>query len=336
MGTKQRLLSNDFIHDLTSIVGILRPLLRRVHEDDTLDMHIRAEALNVYYRGVSVLKVNRKSKGLYEFFFDPKYFEDGQLGSGGSPRRGLGGSKTIKTHEDCEQWVASLPLLKDSMDRWLTLVKSAREREAQQLFVRENTWDEAGARATDYFVLDVEYADGVGRADVVAMRWPSTRADRVGTGPHRLALVELKFGDGAIGGTSGLKKHVADAAKLAAQPTLARLCDEMEAVYHVKHRLRLINNGRPDQGSLDRSGLDLIFVLANHDPAKTALSTEIRAIMAMDPSKKPANLNIFVARANAFGYGLFEDRLMPLTEFAVLLEADAVRHAVARRRPVSA
>jgi len=44
-----RRLSDRFMKDLKS--GLLQPLLQRVHDDPTLELEIRDDYINVYYRG---------------------------------------------------------------------------------------------------------------------------------------------------------------------------------------------------------------------------------------------------------------------------------------------
>ena len=205
------------------------------------------------------------------FFFDANYFKlDSPLFGIPTTVAGYSGNATIGTQADCVRWLAALPQLKDAIDRWSTAKKSNPEREAQQLLVRENNQTSAVSTATDYFVLDVEYARGDGRADVIAVHWPSTSIDRKVTVGRRLAIVELKFGDAALAGASGLVKHVEHTVKLAGNGPRLDLCKEMLKVYEQKRSLGLIDNKR-ELGGLDDSGLDLVLVLANHDPDKTVL-----------------------------------------------------------------
>ncbi len=51
---------------------LLSPILQRVQEDDTLDLEIRKEYLNIYYRGGNLLKISRP-KGVFVPHFDAKY-----------------------------------------------------------------------------------------------------------------------------------------------------------------------------------------------------------------------------------------------------------------------
>lgn len=299
-----RALSKLFMNDLQA--GILQSILARVHADDTLDLHIRHDSLNVYYRGVSLLRVNRGSGGVYLFAFDTNYFRAGPIPPG------FHSPYTVTSATECDQWIEFVPFLKDTMDRWLTTVKSQREREVQQLLVRENTRDDATATGTDYFVIDVEYARVGARADAVAVHWPSTATDRKRKVGHQLALIEVKYGDGALTGNSGLHKHVADAELLAANPQeLSAFRTEMLKLFEQKHDLGLIRH-KHKLASFDDAQdppLQLIFVVANHNPASTVLSRELSTL-------QPApHVQVLVAMGNALGYGLYDRRLLTVAEY---------------------
>ncbi|HZI08383.1 MAG TPA: hypothetical protein VEZ71_30470, partial [Archangium sp.] len=138
-----------FILDLQG--GRLAPLLRRVKSDETLDLQLRRNSLTVYYRGTSLLTVTEQSSGSYHFNFDVSYFQFEE-----PSRPCVERVMTVTSEQDCMEWLAHVPQLKDAMDRWRTLKKSAWEREAQQFLVRDNNRGEVG-RSTDYFICDVEY-----------------------------------------------------------------------------------------------------------------------------------------------------------------------------------
>ena len=53
---RYRYLSNKFINALHH--GLLEPLLRCVHTDDVLDLQIRENYINIYYRGGNLIQIN--------------------------------------------------------------------------------------------------------------------------------------------------------------------------------------------------------------------------------------------------------------------------------------
>ena len=194
------------------------------------------------------------------------------------------------------------------MDQWHTVKKSAWEREAQQFLVRDNNRGEVG-RSTDYFICDVEYGQtDEFRIDAVAVRWPSDPVERKTTQGLRLALVEVKFGDGALEGPSGLVEHVRDADELASDSErLGQLKQEMVELFNQKHTLELISCGKQMSSFSDEKPLFLL-VLANHDPEKSVLKRELRKL-------SPQHVELRIASASLFGYGLYQERMLTLDAF---------------------
>ncbi len=68
-----RELSKNFLFDLQSPNGLLRPVFERVRQDHTLMLAIRDGYINIYYRGGNLIKVQEQSKGSYSSFFDKNY-----------------------------------------------------------------------------------------------------------------------------------------------------------------------------------------------------------------------------------------------------------------------
>jgi hypothetical protein len=109
-GKAQRGLSKEFMVELQE--GCLRPLLDRVRADATLDMEIRQDYLNVYYRGGSLFRVERSSRATYRFKFDVKYVPREERESQKLPGHLVAHEREVKA------WVGKMPQLKDAMDLW--------------------------------------------------------------------------------------------------------------------------------------------------------------------------------------------------------------------------
>ncbi len=304
-----RSLSELFMKSLCRDNGMLHPISRRLRQDTTLDLQIRDNYINIYYRGGNLMKLSCAVKGAEVFFtakFDSKYHKD--------PELHLPDLKSgLKTGADVRIWVDAFQHLKLLMDDYFAMGKGA-EREAQQLIVRDNNRGKMGT-ATDYFICDIEYARRIGnnrsaRFDLVGVHWPSTGAARKRQDGHRLVLMELKFGDWALKGSAGIGKHVEDFNSLVLnEKALKALKQEMVDVFNQKQRLGLVNCPKQLTSFSDESPL-LVLVLANHDPESSILRNEL--------SQLSGHRDIMVATANFMGYSLFHPAIMPLDQFLAM------------------
>jgi hypothetical protein len=293
-----RRLSDVFMRALSDDSGTLNPITQRLRQDSTLDLQIRSDYINIYYRGGSLMKLSLV-KGVYTAKFDAKYRKDPSLPLPNLP-------DVLKTRRDAVRWVDAFQHLKLLMDVYFSKGKGA-EREAQQLIVRDNNRGKMGT-ATDYFICDIEYARKGARFDLVGVHWPSTGAGRKKQEGHRLVLMELKFGDGSLQGSAGVKKHAKDfGAFLDDEQAVAAMKEEMTACFNQKRELKLINCPKRLISVSDAPPL-LMLILANHDPD----STKLRNLMNVVPD------HMQFATANFMGYGLFEPAVMSKKAFAAL------------------
>ena len=102
--------------------GELKPLLESVKHDDTLELELRGNAVNIYYRGGSLFKINKRTNG-YKIEFNTKYCINPSMILDGTP--------------SAEVAVRDIPLYKQAMD-WYFHAHPKYEREFQQVIVREN------------------------------------------------------------------------------------------------------------------------------------------------------------------------------------------------------
>jgi len=294
-------LSKKFIKDLQG--GLLSPLLTQVREDKTICLEIRNDYLNIYYRGGNLMKLSQGSSG-YSADFNTNYFRAGQPPANAGP-------SNIKQPADIDAWLKSFPFLKQAIDLF---PKHNIEREVQQLIVADNNfW--LVARSTDYYVCDIEYQSENGRFDVLAVHWPSTPAARKKQKDRRLVVAEVKYGDGALDGASGLHAHIEDVNKHLADPAkLSRLKGEMVDVFNQKRALGLIDCERDLLGFSEEKPL-MLLILANHDPAKTKLCKLLNGI------HYSPNAEVRVASASLLGYGLYDPAILTVEEALARLEA---------------
>jgi len=321
----KRGLSDKFMGDLQD--GILKSLLSRVRKDTSLDLQIRADGINIYYRGGSLLRVDpiKKSPGAYRFFFNDDYGKRGKIGSKAKVTISLP-HQIVADKSGCEDWIRAVPLLKDTMDLWFG-ENPKDERALQQLVVWENN-DSPWANGTDYFIIDIEYdnrkgnsAKGEGgRFDLVALYWASDRQARQLKGKltPRLAVIEMKAGDGALKGKAGLQAHIDVLEKFNASGSGRKaFAEEMMTAFRQKQQLGLVRALPLDRAPATPRRLpsvtdlapeiEYMLLLVGHDPASTKLRTELAALKTKLP--------LAVCAANFMGFGLYKENVHPLPDF---------------------
>jgi len=282
----KRELDEYFMDDLLN--GNLKEILNYVKKDHTLDLEIRNNYVNIYYRGGNILRIKKKG-AKYEFHFDNKYITfDSSL-------------KIINMNINTD-WNSYFPQAKQVMDFYFS-AHNNEEREYQQLVVRENNYSSI-SNGTDYFILDIEYDNHKGaRFDIIAIEWPSEATKRKlfkGFKP-KLVVIEMKYGDGALSGKSGMKKHFDDFAKLISNPVdISDLKDEMLNVFKQKRKMGLIpclsDSNNSNSVAQFSEEIELLFLIANHDPESKKLIKKLSG-------QSLSNVSFIVS--NFMGYGLY-------------------------------
>ena len=289
--------------------GPLHELLTYVQNDDTLDLEFRGEyTANIYYRGGSLFRIDRSATG-YTLTFDTKYDE------------GMAANPSICVAVD------HIPLYKHAMDVWFAKNRKY-EREFQQVVVRENNRHGAISHATDYYIVDIEYAynDNVSdkktqaRFDMIAVKWLSKSNERQNPSAPTLAIIEMKYGDGALGGSAGLKKHLEDFGTLVKNGELDDFCADYSNVFNQKCALGLIPGKEGARIKITQRDIELIFLIANHDPNKTGLA-KIVAEIADVTMEYPYPIRF--AYASMMGYCLYADQMKSLEEMQEFLNKKA-------------
>jgi hypothetical protein len=305
---KKRCLSPHFMMDIKE-GGLLNPLLERVKKDPTLCLEIRQDYINIYYRGGNIIKIEKKKN--YVPWFDTNYCICGEA----KLFKALPNKLCIQ--DDVSAWIASIPILKQAMDYWFG-AHPKEEREFQQLILRENNGLGIG-NSTDYFIIDIEYDNRCGaRFDLVAIEWESDSSVRKLQKQYapKLTFIELKYGDGALSGQSGILKHIRDFKEYLNKYGLKSVRDEMVALFKQKRELGLIpalvnNKNVIEEFSCET---DFIFLFANHDPA----TSNLRSVLDVLTKKYPAydlGVNLKFCTSNFMGYGLYKQSIYSLTEF---------------------
>ena len=286
--------------------GELKDLLDCVRGDDALALEIRDNYLNIYYRGGNLFRIKRNKNDVYEAFFDLNYCTN----------RHEELSKISPTN--LVAWIEKAPVAKAEMDAYFRN-HAKPEREFQQLVVRENNGSTI-SRGTDYYIADIEYAnsDNRSRFDMLAVKWksgPDRRSGRKAT----LSFMEVKYGDGALRGSAGLEKHIIDLGAFLKNDVWKRgIIEEVSVLFSQKRELGLIEDIKLDAKIQEDSELELILLLANHNPASTILNKELEKVRdskCYKEMKDCLKCDLKIATASFLGYGLYAKNMIPLEEF---------------------
>jgi hypothetical protein len=308
---KPRELSINFLNDLKNTNGLLYPLLERVKLDHTLMLAIRKNYTNIYYRGGSLLRIKEQGKDSYLSSFDDQYNKFGKT----IPVL----PTAIKCQDDARTWVDEFSHLKEIMDIYFAKYGKS-EREFQQLVARENN-NSTISGESEYFVSDIEFADTNGRFDMLAIRWLASQ--KKNGSKCRAALIEMKYGDGALGGKAGLLKHLKDIdALISDNDKYKSLLGTMEKQFSQLDELGLLKFNHGKNGTnvkLTDNKPEVIFILANHNPRSPKLSSMLNdpKVIAYEQTQR-FDLRFFVSSFS--GYGLHSDCMLTLTQFRKLLK----------------
>lgn len=204
-----RQLSKKFVDSLTK-EGICRDILDYITHDPELDMQLRGDYINVYYKGGNILEIKPKS-----YFLNEMYFNDSdKMRSKYAKKNPNVHADLVKQRDDLVKFLKDKRLIADYfnkakavMDKWaisLSDKKTLEEKKEQQEIAIANRKD------TDFVVLDLEYAvSSVSKyAYNGSLDKQVPRFDIIAIHNGRLVVIELKKGLGAVSGTSGVKPHM--------------------------------------------------------------------------------------------------------------------------------
>lgn len=310
---KDRQISQKMLQALQS--GVLHPLLELIHYDQTLDMELRGNSVNIYYRGGSLFTLKEESSNSFSIFFNSKYCNT--ILAKLYPK--------LSSTPSVDEAIQNLPFYKQAMDFWFSNHPKL-EREIQQEIVTENNNHGNISYGTDYYIVDIEYANSENnsRFDMVAIKWPSTSNGRQDGKEATLALIELKYGDGSIKGDAGVEKHLQDSDTfLSASEKFSDFCSDMAQVFKQKCKLGLINGIKEDRHpTITTNNPELIFIFANHKPASQKLKEEVKKLRS-----QCIQWNIYYATASAMGYGLYANQMKDIDKFLKALDQEPIKTA---------
>lgn len=285
-----RKLNDNFIkhNDLVKIADIVK-------NDDTLLFCIRENYINVYYRGISILKFE-DGKGIDKSNYNKLY---------------LSGSSLKISNVD--EWIDNITILKNLIDTKIS--NFPKEKEFQQLIVRTNTSSKL-ALESDYYFVDVESIDPdmkECRFDIVGFKW----TNRKNTSKCQLSIVEMKYGKNAF---DNMDKHFNDILYLDGHSHLESLKIQTINQFRQLRELRLINlSSKADKNADNIKELDdkaeYIILFADMNP-KSELTYRIYE-EAVKIQSQLKNIEIKFAVSSFMGYALFNQFVLNLNQFKV-------------------
>jgi hypothetical protein len=166
-----RKLSANFMQALKN--GFLSGITQTVIEDKSLDLHIRDNYLNVYYKGNSLVKLTAATPERYKVDIHPKFLGDMQV-------------PDLVDQETTDTFLHKIPGLKANITRY---GKASLEIEYEQLIIRANNCE--ARNNSDYFIVDRQYTLGRDRIDLLGFFWDRNKRRRGQTVAP--CLMEVKF-----------------------------------------------------------------------------------------------------------------------------------------------
>ncbi len=290
-----RQLSENFMKKLN---GEWKNLLEYIKDDDTLDLELRGKEITVYYRGGALLSIKEENDGTYTWKpLDAEY----KKGKASMPTGCI---------RDFENYI---PQAKHVIDKYIVCSPKNHlgEKEIQQLVVKENNYS-PNSNDTDFFIVDMEYQDSVGRFDLVVLRWDSSTIARKSNNVS-MAIVEVKQGIDTVRTSEsnpGLKQHQNDFEKFCSNPTAKKsFMNDMLTVFKQKCELGLIKANSKIENITEETKLQLVgdlefyCLLANYKPASKQLKNELEE---MDDCK--------FFTSSHMGYGLYVKNIIDKEE----------------------
>lgn len=192
--------------------GNLRQMLIVINKDNNLDVQIRNDYLNVYYKGGNIARVkSEKSVEFDEFYFylDMKKTPTKEI------KKNTKILKELKSQRDTlirkfkeRKYEEYFVNAKEIMDKWLKINPKHERMEQHQLSI-ENQYNKS-----DYTIIDLEYEVSIlcdfacsyipkGKDEPKKPRFDIIAINKQG----KLCVIELKKGLSALRNTSGLQEH---------------------------------------------------------------------------------------------------------------------------------
>lgn len=289
-----RAIDGNFLRALKD--GEFSPIVKIVCKDDSLSLHLRGTYVTIYYKSCRILEINPDKKNPFEI--DKGY------------------ECPIIPDKDTI-WENYFMQAKSAIDKHK---KAGWEKDIQQRIVQENNFSRV-SNETDYFIIDMEYTESDSRDsrfDMVAAFCP--RNKRSNGKNVKLALIEVKAGETAIDGSSGIIKHLNDAKSYLSSELTSDFVVDMEKVFSQLRDLDLIRFGQGYHHhpiTFSKTEFQFIFVIADYNQNSTKLRTALEGLAA-----NSIPFELLFATSSFMGYGLYTEGMLSLDQFKALLKIE--------------
>jgi len=168
-----RKISNQFMQDLEH--GYLNSIIEVAINDPDINFEIRSGYINLYYKGHSILNLRELVSNKYSINIHSKISLDAHI------------PDFLSSEQDVNSFIKHIPLLKENI---VSLQTSSLEMEYEQMIIRVNNSEQK--IASEYFILDRQYAIKRNRFDLMGFYWPHQGRRKNQT--VSMCLMEVKYG----------------------------------------------------------------------------------------------------------------------------------------------
>jgi len=241
--------------------GFLSSLREKVIADKDLDLQIRDNYLNIYYKGNSLLKLTERSAKKYKVDINAKFESEPEI-------------QELCDEITTAKFIKKIPFLKENI---IKHGKNSLEIEYEQLIIRTNNSELDNN--SEYFIVDRQYvANGEdrNRFDLTGFHWPQAGRRKGDQVP--LCLMEVKF---------ALNKDIKNIHEQISryydflQDNINEFAEETQNVFQQKLALGLINQGenrvealRTLRFSPNIDEAQFVLILVDYNPFSKLLDTE--------------------------------------------------------------
>jgi hypothetical protein len=233
-----RKISEAFVNELKS--GKLKGMLEVVNADENLDIQIRENYLNIYYKGGNIAKVNSEKSIEFDKFY---FYLDTDKVPKNEAKKDSNLCLSLKKKKDklieCFKegdYQTFFDQAKEVMDAWFDCYSKSKEerKEQHELSLHNRDWQ------SEFAIIDIEYQ--VSRLSPFKYengeKYP--RFDIIAVKDGSIYVIELKKGTKALSKKSGLQDHW-DSYKYSIDRNPIPFIKEMKNLIEQKQMLGLID-----------------------------------------------------------------------------------------------